>query len=102
MAALDGVEPTDIQFDTLLGQLIQDVRNHVQEENAILPKLVAACTAGQLDPRPRCRVGRPAQRRADQTADLTPRSASGHGAIHDRYTIGAQQWTWVGHRRGHR
>ncbi|MDQ3764464.1 MAG: hemerythrin domain-containing protein [Actinomycetota bacterium] len=50
MNALDGVDPTDANFDTLVDQLINTIRHHVrEEENEALPKLVAACTPEELD-----------------------------------------------------
>lgn len=49
MKDLEDVEPTDPQFDALTGQLIDDIRHHVEdEENDLLPKLRTACSDEQL------------------------------------------------------
>lgn len=50
MKALDGVDATNPKFDTLLEQLITDIRHHVHEEETdALPRLIEACTAEELD-----------------------------------------------------
>jgi hemerythrin superfamily protein len=50
MKQLDGLDPGDEKFTTLLRTLINDIRHHVtEEEQEILPKLVAACPADELD-----------------------------------------------------
>lgn len=49
MKQLESIDATDENFDRLLRQLIQDVRHHIEdEENNLLPKLQAACTANEL------------------------------------------------------
>lgn len=49
MKDLDGVDPAAARFDDLLGKLISEVRNHVQEEEAeLLPRLARACSAERL------------------------------------------------------
>ncbi|SFQ58913.1 Hemerythrin HHE cation binding domain-containing protein [Amycolatopsis arida] len=49
MKQLENVEPTDPRFDQLLGQLIADIRHHVEdEENDLLPKLQQACSEEEL------------------------------------------------------
>lgn len=49
MKRLESMDVTDADFDRLLGELIQDVREHVQdEENNLLPELQRACTEDEL------------------------------------------------------
>jgi hemerythrin superfamily protein len=49
MKDLDGLDPTDPRFDELLTKLMGDIRHHIKdEEEDLLPKLQAACTADQL------------------------------------------------------
>lgn len=49
MKQLESADVTDEKFDQLLRQLIQDVREHVEdEEHNLLPKLQQACTADEL------------------------------------------------------
>jgi hemerythrin superfamily protein len=49
MKSLDGVDAEDPRFDELLGQLIADVRHHVEdEEQKLLPRLREACSEEQL------------------------------------------------------
>ncbi|MGH3620921.1 MAG: hemerythrin domain-containing protein [Sciscionella sp.] len=49
MKDLEGVDPHDKKFDTLVGQLIADVRHHVEdEEKDLLPRLQKTCTAEEL------------------------------------------------------
>ncbi|WP_216207389.1 hemerythrin domain-containing protein [Amycolatopsis aidingensis] len=49
MKELEDVQPTDPRFDQLLGQLMSDIRHHVEdEENDLLPKLQAACSEQEL------------------------------------------------------
>ena len=49
MKDLEGVNPAEPRFDELLGKLISEVRNHMQEEEAeLLPRLAESCSADQL------------------------------------------------------
>lgn len=49
MKDLEGCEATDPRFDQLVGQLVADVRHHIEEEeDDLLPKLNAACSAEEL------------------------------------------------------
>jgi hemerythrin-like domain-containing protein len=49
MKALEGVDPPDPRFDELLGQLIKDVRHHIEdEEQDLLPELARNCSAEEL------------------------------------------------------
>jgi hemerythrin superfamily protein len=49
MKDLAGLDATDPRFDQLLGQLMEDIRHHVSdEENDLLPKLQAACSEQEL------------------------------------------------------
>jgi hemerythrin superfamily protein len=49
MKDLEGVDATDPRFDDLLGKLISEVRNHIQEEESeLLPRLAEACSADRL------------------------------------------------------
>jgi hemerythrin superfamily protein len=49
MKDLDGLDPTDPRFDELLGKLINEIRNHVQEEESeLLPRLQRACAEAEL------------------------------------------------------
>ena len=50
MKAIEKTDPQDPKFDELVGKLIEDIRHHVEdEESDLLPKLRAACNAGELD-----------------------------------------------------
>jgi hemerythrin-like domain-containing protein len=50
MKDLEGVEATDPRFDDLVGKLISEVRNHIQEEESeLLPRLAKACSPERLD-----------------------------------------------------
>lgn len=51
MKSLEGLKPTDGQFDELLGQLISDIRHHVQEEEEgdVLPRLADSVDPPELD-----------------------------------------------------
>lgn len=49
MKKLAGLEATDPKFEELLGQLMDSIRHHVEdEENDLLPKLQQACSADEL------------------------------------------------------
>ncbi len=49
MKALDELDPTDPEFEELLGRLISDIRHHIEEEETdLLPRLQEACTTEQL------------------------------------------------------
>ena len=49
MKELEGVEATDDRFDELVSKLIGEVRHHLEEEEEnLLPRLQAACSADQL------------------------------------------------------
>ncbi|TDP96730.1 hemerythrin domain-containing protein [Labedaea rhizosphaerae] len=50
MKDVEGLEPTDPQFDMKLRELMADVRHHIEEEEQhLLPMLRTACTPEQLD-----------------------------------------------------
>ncbi|MBB5156924.1 hemerythrin domain-containing protein [Saccharopolyspora phatthalungensis] len=50
MKRLEGLNPTDADFDHLTRQLIDEVRHHVEEEERdLFPRLKQACTREQLD-----------------------------------------------------
>ncbi|WP_182543572.1 hemerythrin domain-containing protein [Halosaccharopolyspora lacisalsi] len=47
---LEGVDPSDPEFDRLGRKLISDIRHHIEdEENDLLPQLSKACTIEELD-----------------------------------------------------
>lgn len=49
MKRLESMDATDAEFEQLLGELMQNVREHVQdEENNLLPELQRACTEDEL------------------------------------------------------
>lgn len=49
MKDLDGLDPTDPRFDELLGKLMSEIRNHVQEEESeLFPRLQRACAEAEL------------------------------------------------------
>ncbi|NIH79471.1 hemerythrin domain-containing protein [Amycolatopsis viridis] len=49
MKQLEDVPATDPRFDELMRQLMQDIRHHIEdEEQDLLPKLQAACSAEEL------------------------------------------------------
>lgn len=49
MKRLEGLDPRDAEFDRLVGQLIDDVRHHIEEEEGVLfPKLRHACPQNEL------------------------------------------------------
>jgi hemerythrin superfamily protein len=49
MKALERMQTPDVEFENLLGQLMAVVREHVNEEEALLlPRLAAECTTAQL------------------------------------------------------
>jgi hemerythrin superfamily protein len=49
MKELEGADPMEPAFDTLLAQLITDVRGHIaEEETDLFPRLRAACTEQEL------------------------------------------------------
>jgi hemerythrin superfamily protein len=49
MKRLEGLEPTDAQFERELGELISAIRHHVREEEAdLFPRLQAVCTERDL------------------------------------------------------
>lgn len=49
MKAIENTEAGDPKFDELVAKLIADIRHHLQdEEKDLLPKLRAACDAGEL------------------------------------------------------
>ncbi|GGP87887.1 hemerythrin domain-containing protein [Saccharothrix coeruleofusca] len=49
MKELEGLEPTDPRFDQLLGELMREIRHHIQdEESDLLPQLAARCSAEDL------------------------------------------------------
>src|SRR6266498_5041874 len=50
MKDLDGLDPTDARFDTLVSRLITEIRAHVlDEENSLFPRLVELCSQDELD-----------------------------------------------------
>lgn len=50
MKSLDGLDPTQPEFDDLVNRLIDDIRHHVEdEENDLLPRLREACSEEQLE-----------------------------------------------------
>ena len=49
MSELEGLQPDDREFDRKTRQLIQDIRQHVaEEENELLPRLREACSDQEL------------------------------------------------------
>jgi hemerythrin superfamily protein len=49
LGQLAGLEPSDPQFDTVMQQLIKDVRHHVEEEeNEMFPKVNEAMSSQEL------------------------------------------------------
>ncbi len=49
MKRLEGMDPTDSEFDGLVRQLIDSIRHHIEdEEGDLLPKLRAACDEQEL------------------------------------------------------
>ncbi|GAA3464380.1 hemerythrin domain-containing protein [Saccharothrix longispora] len=49
MKELEGLEPTDPRFDELLGELMREIRHHIEdEEEDLLPQLAARCSAEDL------------------------------------------------------
>jgi hemerythrin superfamily protein len=49
MKAIEDTDAADPRFDRLVGQLIEDIRHHLKdEETDLLPKLRAACDAEEL------------------------------------------------------
>lgn len=50
MKQLDGLDPSDPRFDQLLGTLMNDIRDHVKdEEEDLFPRLREACSADELE-----------------------------------------------------
>ncbi|MER7010187.1 hemerythrin domain-containing protein [Saccharopolyspora sp. NPDC000359] len=49
MKQLEGMEPSDAEFDRLVRKLISDIRHHVDdEEKDLFPRLQQACSADEL------------------------------------------------------
>jgi hemerythrin superfamily protein len=49
MKELDGLDAAEARFDTLVSQLITEIRTHVlDEENSLFPRLAATCSADEL------------------------------------------------------
>lgn len=50
MKELDGLDPSDPQFDQQLGKLMNEIRHHVKdEEEDLFPRLRAACSVDELE-----------------------------------------------------
>lgn len=71
MKQLDGLSPTDADYEVLVRKLIDSIRHHIdEEENDVLPNLVQVCDTEELD-----RIAEDF-RRAKQNAPTRPHPAA--------------------------